>query len=594
MTGSAFPQPRRNLYLTRVVLAALMAVLVGLSVICVRLYAQSTASAVESEVLRGMQLSVEQAKNNLDYRLQQTADSARTLLGTVYPYLNSGAGTERQLQEYSEMTRVLNEYVGKYMISRARLYVPQDKMYSRQGESFFSLAQLADDKDFQALVGARRGGVFWQETRRVPAVMGGAVSAISCVAVVSGSKNYNQIVGALYLDINVNDIGKIFRTGVSEGTELFLVNGEGVVIAHADTSRIGEAALSGEQMAGVKESASGLMSDGRLTAYERIDSCGWYLVATAELAALPKPGGAMAGLLAVLVGATLMVALVIVMMIAYNMMLSRTTLLINQAVQALETENGVAAAGEKIGRMDALSRLRTSAGKMAFAAQKIVEERYQNRLAISEYQMQALQAQIKPHFLYNTLDVIKWMIADGDMENGVWMVNTLSKYLRMSINKGPGAVKLSEELALTQNYLGIMMRRFKNAFTTLMEIEPEAEECLLPRLSLQPLVENALLHGLLHCEKPDRRLTLRAWLEGDRVFIEIEDNGSGMDEETRVQLETREAGHDAGYGVANVRKRLMLFGGAAASLKVSSREGAGTCVSIVLPARFGGEEAKKQ
>ncbi len=133
--------------------------------------------------------------------------------------------------------------------------------------------------------------------------------------------------------------------------------------------------------------------------------------------------------------------------------------------------------------MDVLSRLRNSAGKMAATAQRIVEERYQNRLSISEYQMQALQAQIKPHFLYNTLDVIKWMIADGDIENGVWMVNALSKYLRLSINKGPGTVTLAEEMALTRHYLGIMQRRFKNAFQVEAEIEPEAENCLLQALA---------------------------------------------------------------------------------------------------------------
>ncbi len=583
MTGGAFP--RRNLYLTRAVLVALMAALVGLAIISVRLYAQTTNAAVESEVLLSMQLSVEQAKNNLNYRLQQTSDSARTLLGTVYPYLNSNAGTEGQIEEYSDMTRVLNEYRGKYMISKVRLFVPRNKIYSRQGETFYSLASLEGDQDFKSLVGDRRGGVFWQGPRRVTTDIGSGILAISCVAVVSGSQNYNQYVGALYLDIDVGEIGRIFQAGGAEGTELYLVDRNGVVIAHADKSRIGQTALDDGQMTQILRQESGSLPGDGLTAFGKIDACDWYLIDTTDRAALPRAGGPTAGILMVLTAVTLLVALVIAMMIAYDMMLSRTTLSINQAIRALESENGQTA-GERPGRMDALARLRSSAGKMAFAAQKIVEERYQNRLAISEYQMQALQAQIKPHFLYNTLDVIKWMIADGDMENGMWMVNALSKYLRMSINKGPGTVTLNEELTLTQNYLGIMQRRFKNAFQVEIEVEPEAAECRLPRFSLQPLVENALIHGLIYCDKPDRRLTLRAWLERDRVFIEVEDNGKGMPEETRTLLETREAGRDTGYGVANVRKRLMLFGGAEAGLKVASREGAGTCVSVVLPARF--------
>lgn len=590
MAAAAFP--RRNLYLTRVALAALLAALIGLTIICVRLYAQSTASAVESEVLRGMRQSVEQAKNNLDYRLQQTADGARTLLGTVYPYLNSGADFEGQLQEYSEMTRVLNEYVGKYMIAKVRLYVPGHKMYSRQGETFYSLAALEGDEDFRRLVGDRRGGVFWQETRRVPTGVGAGIQAISCVAVVSGSKNYDQVVGALYLDIDVGGIGRIFSTGAAEGAELCLVNAEGAVIAHADRSLIGTQALTGEQLSGLLAGGGGPLGD-RLAACAKLDACDWYLIGAADRAALPRPGGWAAGLLAVLIAVTLLVALVIVMLIAYNMMLGRTTLTLSQAIAALENGGEAAAGGEVRGRMDALSRLRTSAGQMAFAAQRIVEERYQNRLAISQYQMQALQAQIKPHFLYNTLDVIKWMIADGDLENGMWMVNALSKYLRMSINKGPAAVTLAGELELTGHYLGIMRRRFKNAFRVEIEAEPEALPCLLPRFSLQPLVENALIHGLLPCEKPDRGLTLRAWVEGARVMIEIEDNGCGMGEETRAALETREAGPDEGYGVANVRKRLMLFGGAEASFKIASREGEGTCVTIALPARREGDEPQR-
>ena len=304
--------PKKNPYLMSIVLITLTAVLISLAITSVRLFSESTSSAVNDEILRSMQLSVEQAKNNLDYRMQQTADSARTLLGTIYPYLNSDAGTEEQFEEYSEMTRVLNEYIGKYMITRVRLFVPDNKMYAHQNETFFSLAQLEDDASFQALLGDRSGGVFWQDTSLVPTIAGESILAVSCVAVVSSIKDYNQIVGTLYLDINIEDINQIFRSSGDNSAELYLVNEDGKVIAHSDTTQIGLTTLTQEQIAQLHQNEIGTISEINLIAYEHIDTCGWYLIASADPAALPKPSGSTAGLLVILIVATLLVLLVIV------------------------------------------------------------------------------------------------------------------------------------------------------------------------------------------------------------------------------------------------------------------------------------------
>ena len=210
----------------------------------------------------------------------------------------------------------------------------------------------------------------------------------------------------------------------------------------------------------------------------------------------------------------------------------------------------------------------------------LMERQYQDRLAIAESQMKSLQAQIKPHFLYNTLDIIKWMILDQRSEEAVQMVNSLSKYLRQSINKGPGIIPLREELELSRTYLSIMQTRFKNRFTVNFEIEDAAELYQIPKLSLQPLLENALLHGILYCEKPDKELSIRAWVADGSVHIEVEDNGNGMKEETVRALESG----TAGYGLGNVRKRLALFSKDDGEFNIFSREGFGTCIAIRIPA----------
>jgi hypothetical protein len=168
--------------------------------------------------------------------------------------------------------------------------------------------------------------------------IGVSMLAISCVGVVSGSKNYNQYVGALYLDIDVGQIGGIFEVGGAEGTELYLVDEDGVVVAHADEERIGQTALGAEQMARVRQAGSGALSGDSVTAFRKIDTCDWYLIDTTDRAALTRANGQTAGILMVLIAATLLVALVIAMMIAYDMMLGRTASTINQAVRALESE----------------------------------------------------------------------------------------------------------------------------------------------------------------------------------------------------------------------------------------------------------------
>ena len=225
-------------------------------------------------------------------------------------------------------------------------------------------------------------------------------------------------------------------------------------------------------------------------------------------------------------------------------------------------------------------------GAYNFMTAEINELLNQKELAAKELQkaeFRALQAQINPHFLYNTLDVIKWMILDKNPDDSVWMVNALSRYLRMSINKGEAIVPLSDELDLTRTYLGIMQKRFSHQFEVEYDLDQAAMECLIPKLSLQPLVENALLHGILYCDKTERRLVIRAWRSSRAFGVEIEDNGNGMAPETAQKLTELDIRTSKSYGVANVHKRLDIFGQGKCKFYISAREGIGTCVMIELP-----------
>ena len=175
-----------------------------------------------------------------------------------------------------------------------------------------------------------------------------------------------------------------------------------------------------------------------------------------------SPQGSM---LQVMITIVLVISLTLVFIVAYNYTVNATLARINASLDALNTGDDDNLKENVPQFLNPLHQLERNADQMVLTVKDLMETQYRDRIAIAESQMKSLQAQIKPHFLYNTLDIIKWMILDQHNEEAAQMVNSLSKYLRQSINKGPGIIPLREELDLSKTYISIMQTRFKNRFT---------------------------------------------------------------------------------------------------------------------------------
>ncbi len=548
-------------------------------------YTRNTAEAMETELCQKMQVSAEQTRNNIDYRFEQAAESASALIGTLYPYLNSDADMTMQLQEYAEIRRTLAEQLDKHMISRLRLYVPDDKIYSDQQTLLYSLNPLSklggEDSIYQ------NGGVFWKETHFVSLGMANPSAVISCAVALKSQADYDRLAGVLFADVGVAQFQEILAVGNTDNEERLLVNTSGAILADADGTRLGKIVFTPQQMEQICAQDSGyLLERGVILAFSRLETSDWYIVTSAARGqAYTMDAGTLNTIVAMWVVACL-ILFIIAVTATFNLNLNHTVGRINAAIRTLEAEGSsgsTASATSPHRHKGAFISLERDTEQIVRTITDMVDARYRDRLAISEYQMESLQAQIKPHFLYNTLDVIKWMILDQNPDDSVWMVNALSKYLRMSINKGEAIVPLSEELTLIRTYLGIMQRRFANQFEVEYDLDDTAMGCLIPKLSLQPLVENALLHGILYCDKSDKRLIIRAWRSTKAYGVEIEDNGNGMTPEAAQRLTEMDVHPSKSYGVANVRKRLDIFGHGRCNFSISAREGLGTCVMIELP-----------
>ncbi len=208
--------------------------------------------------------------------------------------------------------------------------------------------------------------------------------------------------------------------------------------------------------------------------------------------------------------------------------------------------------------------------------------------ALKASELRALQAQINPHFLFNTLSTISAQALLEGAERTHQLVTALARLLRYSLRRISQMVTVGEELEHVGYYLLIQRARFGEGIRTVIEVEEEARGVKIPLLTLQPLVENAIIHGLKSCERGT--VTIRGWVEGDRVALQVADDGVGMDEETLQKLRRLDEtgsgkSHTTGLGIANVQRRLQYHFGEKFGLTVRSRPGHGTTVTAYIPRR---------
>lgn len=231
---------------------------------------------------------------------------------------------------------------------------------------------------------------------------------------------------------------------------------------------------------------------------------------------------------------------------------------------------------------DEIGMLYRGFGSMMKRIRTLINEVYLSKITQKEAELKALQAQINPHFLYNTLSLINWKALAAGEEDISRMTLALSTFYRTTLNRGRNVLQVETELSNTRAYLEIQSMLHDGDFDYEIEAQTEILQCESLNLILQPLVENAIHHGIE--EKTDGRgkITVRGWKEDNCVWFMVEDNGVGMEQEVADKILTMES---KGYGVRNVDERIRLCYGEKYAMKVESVVGKGTKMTIHFPAR---------
>ena len=235
-----------------------------------------------------------------------------------------------------------------------------------------------------------------------------------------------------------------------------------------------------------------------------------------------------------------------------------------------------------VGGTREVQELSDSFEHMVLRIQELMTTVREEEVNLRKTELKALQAQINPHFLYNTLDSIAWMCEQGRNADAVKMVHALARLFRISISRGHELIPIAKELEHAESYLQIQMYRYKNQFTYTFDVDPDCLGYYCNKITLQPIIENSINHGLdLMVE--EGRIDVRVRFDGDDIVFSVQDNGVGMGPEQLEAIMQNGPTDRTGIGIKNVNDRLKIYFGRSYGLSITSEPDVGTCVEIRMP-----------
>ncbi|GLX67088.1 cache domain-containing sensor histidine kinase [Paenibacillus glycanilyticus] len=373
---------------------------------------------------------------------------------------------------------------------------------------------------------------------------------------------------------------KLFEKSIPAGSSYMVLNPDNIVVASSDKTRVTKS-YDADWLEQLRDKTSGtarIKIDGhnQIVSYARSEITGWMSIVVTPQSVL------VASLVPVIRTSTVVTAIVlsvIALLFAY-FILSRMTGPIKKLMGAMRSVGeGDFGTHVEITRQDEFGLLSQRFNRMNDRIAMLVKENYEIKLKEKEAEIHALNMQMNPHFLYNTLNIMNWTALENNQKELSKMLVCLSNMLHYTSRKDWGAVHLSEELEWMRNYFYIMSARFEGKFTVNYEIEPALYENKLPRLLFQPFVENAILHGFSGMEEGGV-ITIRGWIEEGNRYFEIRDNGRGI---SKDGIDTILYEESASVGIKNTISRIRMAYGDEYGIRIHSTPGKGTSIMICLP-----------
>ena len=476
-------------------------------------------------------------------------------------------------------------------IYKVRIFVPDKLFFSKENTSIFSMETTEFKQDCNDMI-KREDNIFWKmpydkqyefNTQKI-----NVISSINIIKNYSTLKGHlGAIIGAVYVDSKVEDLQRFLQNYTLELDNIFAVvneKGELVIsslktLTETDLKTIKDLSLVKYQ--DIKGKRSVFQGEPMLFNSKSLGDSNWKIISVVPMNKITRNSVKLRNYSLLTLLALSFVAYGIAIYVSMHLSHRITELLkkMKEAQQG-DLDQKVAVEGT-----DEIAEIQINFNRMLDNLKELMEERFRMGIEIKHAELRALQAQINPHFLYNTLELINWKASIYEVGEVDELIKLLAKFYKLSLSQGREVISISDEVEHVKTYLEIQNRRFMNGIKFKVEVEEEILKYSIPKLILQPIIENALLHGIL--EKPEScgEIILFGEIKKGIIHLFVKDDGIGISQEGIDRLMGEDIKNPAsGYGIRNVKDRIRLFYGERYGVEYQSQIGVGTEVHITFPA----------
>lgn len=411
---------------------------------------------------------------------------------------------------------------------------------------------------------------------------------VSLSRAVELNRNGKSMLGVLLIDMNYSSIKELFdRVNESRPSGyVYLTDSEGEIIYHPHQSLIYSELLEENNLKHVtyKDGSTRETFNGEehLVSIKTVSYTGWKIVCVMPYSTSVF-GTYKTQYYVVMIACAIMLLMIFLSQVI-SIQITRPIKNLTESIRF--TEDGTLNPDIYIGGNTDVEYLGRTLKDMVAQLRKLMDDLVTEQEDKRKTELDALQSQINPHFLYNTLDSIVWMIEGEQYDDAVFMITQLASLFRISLSKGKTVISIEDELKHAQHYMNIQKVRYKDKFEINFDVDPMIYQYRIVKLVLQPILENAIYYGVDGLDG-EGIITVKGWMEDNDIYISIRDNGLGMSEEDVKRLLTgearREKKHGSGVGLINVHKRIQLHFGMEYGLIVESVPDEGTTVTVHVP-----------